>query len=99
MPQKSKTSAHLQDDSDVALNVIPNLFSLKQLREVPHGQGVTLAHGKCIVQHDVTTRINCNSWFISMLAQEPEAQLQNHNYYTTDLHISNKTQVKNDNIR
>jgi len=49
MLQKYKTSAHLQDDSDVVFNVIPNLFSVKQLREVPHGQGVTLAHGKCIV--------------------------------------------------
>jgi hypothetical protein len=49
MLQKSKTSAYLQDDTDVALNVIPNLFSLNQLREVPHGQDVTLAHEKCIL--------------------------------------------------
>jgi len=48
MLQKSKTRAHLQGDSDVALNVIPNLFSLKQLREMPHGQGVTLVMGSVL---------------------------------------------------
>jgi len=48
MLQKYKTCAHLQDDSDVALNVIPNLFSMKQLGEVPHGQGVTLVMGSVL---------------------------------------------------